>query len=55
MFPAATGHEVAAPAVGKLVGNDVDVLPVTADNGGRGKSEDGVLHAWLMLTGLAGS
>lgn len=45
MLPAGVGHQVTAPAVGKLVSNDVDVLPVAADDGGGSKSVDGVLHA----------
>lgn len=28
MLPGAVGHQVAAPAVGQLVGNDIDILAV---------------------------
>ena len=45
MLPAAARHQIPAPAVAELMGNDIDVLPVAADDGGRGKGVDGVLHA----------
>lgn len=45
VLPAAAGYEISAPAVGKLVGDDVYVLAVTADEGGCRKRVDGVLHA----------
>src|SRR5690349_7883821 len=50
MLPAAVCHQVTTPAVGKLVGNDINVLPVAADNGGCSKREDWVLHAWAAMS-----
>lgn len=35
--------------MGKLVGNDINILTVTADDGGSGKGVDGVLHAYILL------
>lgn len=52
VLPAAAGHEVPAPAVGELVGDDVYVLAVTADEGGSCKSVDGVLHACGTISSL---
>lgn len=51
MLPRSVRDEVTAPAVGELVGNDVNVLLVTADDGGRSKGVDGVLHATVGEAG----
>ena len=48
MLPAAVCHQVTTPAVGKLVGNDINVLLVTTDDGRCRKCENGILHAWLL-------
>jgi hypothetical protein len=45
VLPGAVGHQVAAPAVGQLVGNNIDILAVLGDNTRSGKSENRVLHA----------
>lgn len=45
MLPAATSHKVSAPAVTELVGNDIDILTIAADDCRGSKSEDGVFHA----------
>ncbi len=46
MFPAAAGYQVTAPAVGKLVCDNVHILPVSADEGRGSEGEDGILHAY---------
>ena len=35
MLPRAVRHEVAAPAVSQLVGNDIDILAVLVDKSGQ--------------------
>ena len=37
--------------MGEFVGDDVDVLTVAGDDGGRGESVDGVLHAAVRERG----
>lgn len=45
MLPAGIGNQVATPAVGKLMSNHINVLPVAANDGRGSESVDGVLHA----------
>jgi hypothetical protein len=47
VLPRAVGHQVTTPAVGQLVGNDIDILAVLGDNTGSSESKDGVLHATI--------
>ena len=46
VLPAAAGDQVSTPAVSELVGNNINVLLVTTDDGRGSKGEDGVLHAY---------
>ena len=52
MFPAAACHEVSAPAVAQFMGNNIDVLPVPADDGRGSKCKDGILHAYVSALAL---
>lgn len=45
MLPARVGNKITAPAVAKLVGNDINILSVTADDGGSCEGVDWVLHS----------
>jgi hypothetical protein len=45
VLPGCVRHKVARPAVRDLVRDDVDVLPVLADDGRRREREDRILHA----------
>ena len=44
MLPAAVSDEVATPAVAELVGNDIHVLSISADECWCRKCEHGVFH-----------
>lgn len=45
MLQACVGNKVATPAMAQLVSDDVDILAVSADDGGSSKCVNGVLHA----------
>src|SRR5215469_16600075 len=47
VFPGCIADEVATPTVRQFVGNDIDVLPIFANDRGSGKSIDGILHATI--------
>lgn len=51
VLPAAAGDQVSTPAVSELVGDNINVLLVTTDDGRGSKGEDGVLHAYGGLHG----
>lgn len=51
MFPRGVAHEIPAPGMGELVGDDVDVLAVAADDGRGREGEDGVFHPAVREAG----
>jgi len=51
VFPAGVRNQVPTPAVSKFMSNDIDVLPITTDNGWSSKRENWILHSSIRETG----